>query len=124
MDFIHNLINISFTVPPKVSPFYAENTLHVGDRASLTCSVTKGDIPLSISWHKDGHSLEPAQKVAITQVDQFTSILAIESLTPDHNGNYSCIVRNLAAEVSHTQQLVVNGKQACRDTLLVILFYL
>ncbi|KAJ8924819.1 hypothetical protein NQ315_000973 [Exocentrus adspersus] len=95
-------------VPPKVSPFYAEDTLHVGDRASLTCSVTKGDLPLTISWHKDGRTLEPAQMVSITQVDQFTSILVIESLSPEHNGNYSCVVRNLAAEVSHTQQLVVN----------------
>ena len=104
------------TVPPKVSPFYAEDTLHVGDRASLTCSVTKGDLPLTISWTKDGRTVEPAQMVSITQVVQFTSILLIESLSPDHNGNYSCVVRNLAAEVSHTHQLVVNGNQACRAT--------
>lgn len=121
---MYDLINVSFTVPPKVSPFYVENSLHVGDRVSLTCSVTKGDVPLTIRWQKDGHSVEAAQMVTITLVDQFTSILAIESLTPDHNGNYSCIVENAAAEVSHTHQLVVNGKQACRDTLLVILFYL
>lgn len=101
-------------MPPKVSPFYAEETLHVGDRASLTCSVTKGDLPLTISWHKDGRVVEPAQMVSVTQVDQYTSILLIESLTPDHNGNYSCVVRNLAAEVSHTQHLVVNGNQVRR----------
>lgn len=98
-------------VPPKVSPFYAEDTLHVGDRASLTCSVTKGDLPLTISWQKDGRTVEAAQMLSITQVDQYTSILLIESLSPDHNGNYSCVVRNLAAEVSHTHQLVVNGNQ-------------
>ncbi|KAB0795843.1 hypothetical protein PPYR_09904 [Photinus pyralis] len=99
---------VAVIVPPKVSPFYAEETLHVGDRASLTCSVTKGDLPLTISWHKDGRIVEPAQMVSVTQVDQYTSILLIESLTPEHNGNYSCVVRNLAAEVSHTQHLVVN----------------
>lgn len=102
-------------VPPKVSPFYAENTLHVGDRTSLTCSVTKGDLPLTISWRKDGRTLDPTQ-ISITQVDQFTSILLIESLSSEHNGNYSCVVRNQAAEVSHTQQLVVNGNHACRVT--------
>ncbi|KAF5279124.1 hypothetical protein FQA39_LY05802 [Lamprigera yunnana] len=99
---------VAVIVPPKVSPFYAEETLHVGDRASLTCSVTKGDLPLTISWHKDGRVVEPAQMLSVTQVDQYTSILLIESLTPEHNGNYSCVVRNLAAEVSHTQHLVVN----------------
>lgn len=110
--YLTNLI----TVPPKVSPFYAEDTLHVGDRASLTCSVTKGDTPLTITWHKDGRTLGPAQMVTIKQVDAFTSILAIESLTSDHNGNYSCVVANAAAEVSHTHQLVVNGKDGapCR----------
>jgi hypothetical protein len=91
-----------------------EDTLHIGDRASLTCSVTKGDLPLTISWLKDGRNVQPAHMVSITQVDQFTSILVIEKLSPEHNGNYSCVVRNLAAEVSHTHQLVVNGNWACR----------
>lgn len=101
------------TVPPKISPFYAEDTLHVGDRASLTCSVTKGDLPLTISWHKDSRTLEPSHTISITQVDQFTSILVIDSLSPEHNGNYSCVVTNFAATVSHTQQLLVNGNLAC-----------
>lgn len=111
---IRNLVKMFFlSVPPKVSPFYAEDTLHVGDRASLTCSVTKGDLPLSITWSKDGRSMDTNQlvSVSVSQVDQYTSILLIESLTPEHNGNYSCVVRNSAAEVSHTHQLVVNGNE-------------
>lgn len=87
--------------------------MHVGDRASLTCSVTKGDLPLTIIWTKDNRILSPGSSVSITQVDQFTSILVIESLSPEHNGNYSCVVRNAAAEVAHTQQLAVNGNQFC-----------
>ncbi|KAJ9598443.1 hypothetical protein L9F63_010887, partial [Diploptera punctata] len=94
--------------PPKLSAFTSELTQHVGERASLTCSVTKGDLPLTIEWQKDGRPLDSSQRVSITQVDQFNSILLIESLSPDHNGNYSCVARNLAAEVSRTQQLVVN----------------
>lgn len=112
------------TVPPKVSPFYAEDTLHVGDRASLTCSVTKGDLPLTISWHKDARTIEPSHTISITQVDQFTSILVIDSLSPEHNGNYSCVVTNFAATVSHTQQLVVNGNSTCaRATRFFLLFF-
>lgn len=110
------------SVPPKVSPFYAEETLHVGDRTSLTCSVPKGDLPLTISWQKDGRTLDTSPMISITQVDQYTSILLIENLTPEHNGNYSCVVRNLAAEVKHTQQLVVNGNLACRVTRFSISF--
>ncbi|CAH1132457.1 unnamed protein product [Ceutorhynchus assimilis] len=99
---------VNVIVPPKISPFYAASAMHVGDRASLTCSVTKGDLPLTITWTKDNRILSPGSSVSITQVDQFTSILVIESLSPEHNGNYSCVVRNAAAEVAHTQQLAVN----------------
>ncbi|XP_024945332.1 Down syndrome cell adhesion molecule-like protein Dscam2 isoform X13 [Cephus cinctus] len=99
---------IVISVPPKISPFTADRDLHLGERTTLTCSVTRGDLPLSISWLKDGRSMGPSERVTVTNVDQFNSILMIESLSPDHNGNYSCVARNLAAEVSHTQRLVVH----------------
>lgn len=51
----------------------------------------------------------PSERVHVTNMDQYNSILMIEHLSPDHNGNYSCVARNLAAEVSHTQRLVVHG---------------
>lgn len=108
---MNKFVFLLIPVPPKLSPFTSDVIQHVGERASLTCSVTKGDLPLTIMWLKDGRPLDPSQRVSITQVDQFNSILLIESLSPDHNGNYSCVARNLAAEVSRTQQLVVNGKQ-------------
>nr|CAD7591924.1 unnamed protein product [Timema genevievae] len=91
---------VAVIVPPKLSPFNSDRTQHVGERASLTCSVTKGDLPLTITWLKDGRALDPAQRISVSQVDQFNSILLIESLSPDHNGNYSCVARNLAAEAT------------------------
>ncbi|XP_066599034.1 cell adhesion molecule Dscam2 isoform X3 [Prorops nasuta] len=100
--------DVAVIVPPKISPFTADRDLHLGERTTLTCSVTRGDLPLSISWLKDGRSMGPSERVTVTNVDQFNSILMIESLSPDHNGNYSCVARNLAAEVSHTQRLVVH----------------
>lgn len=100
-----------FSVPPKLAPFHASVVLlNVGDRASITCSVVKGDTPLTITWRKDGRSLDPAHRVQVTQVDQYNSILVIESLQADHTGNYSCVVSNMAAEVEGTQGLLVNGK--------------
>lgn len=84
--------------------------LNVGDRASLTCSVIKGDLPLSITWRKDNRIIDATQHISIKQVDQFNSILVIDTLGPDHTGNYSCHVRNLAAEVEISQSLLVNGK--------------
>lgn len=82
----------------------------MGDRASLTCSVVKGDLPLTITWRKDGRPIDPSQlSMSIKHVDQYNSILVIENLGSDHTGNYSCCVRNLAAEVENSQSLLVNG---------------
>ncbi|XP_058796799.1 cell adhesion molecule Dscam2 [Phymastichus coffea] len=100
--------DVAVIVPPKISPFTADHELHLGERTTLTCSVSRGDLPLTIFWLKDGRTLGPSERVTVTSVDQFNSILMIESLSPDHNGNYSCVARNLAAEVSHTQRLVVH----------------
>jgi hypothetical protein len=85
--------------------------LNVGDRASLTCSVVKGDLPLTITWRKDGRPIDPSQRMTVTQVDQYNSILVIDHLSADHSGNYSCVVRNSAAEVDNTQALLVNGNR-------------
>lgn len=85
-------------------------SLNVGDRASMTCSVQKGDTPLKIKWLKNGIHVDNSQMVSVTQVDQYNSILVIEQLLDSHSGNYSCVVSNLAGEVESSQALLVNGK--------------
>ncbi|XP_032309647.1 Down syndrome cell adhesion molecule-like protein Dscam2 isoform X1 [Drosophila ananassae] len=100
---------VTVIVPPKVSPFQTSILqLNMGDRASLTCSVVKGDLPLTINWRKDGRPIDPTQHMSVKQVDQYNSILVIENLGSDHTGNYSCVVRNSAAEVENSQALLVN----------------
>uniref|UniRef100_A0A1B0DK51 Ig-like domain-containing protein n=1 Tax=Phlebotomus papatasi TaxID=29031 RepID=A0A1B0DK51_PHLPP len=100
---------VTVIVPPKLNPFHtAALSLNVGDRASLTCSVVKGDQPLTISWRKDGRVVDASQRMSVTQVDQYNSILVIDSLSSEHTGNYSCVVRNQAAEVQTSQALLVN----------------
>ncbi|XP_039300618.1 LOW QUALITY PROTEIN: Down syndrome cell adhesion molecule-like protein Dscam2, partial [Nilaparvata lugens] len=114
---------VTVIVPPKLSPIIPDRTHNVGDRASLTCSVTKGDLPLTITWLKDGRPMDlqtsgglqnsaglqdTSGGVSVTHVDRFNSILLVESLSPEHNGNYTCVAANPAAQVMHTQRLVVN----------------
>lgn len=104
-----NFLN-EFTVPPKLNPLHSSISQNMGDRASITCSVIKGDLPLSIKWLKDGNIIDPSQRISVTQVDQYNSILVIEQLQEFHSANYSCLVSNQAAEVESTQALLVNGK--------------
>lgn len=106
-------------MPPKINPFHSTTLLlNVGDRASITCSVIKGDTPLSVKWLKNGVLIDPSQRISVTQVDQYNSILLIEQLSASHSGNYSCVVSNPAAEVESTQALLVNGKKSLRKSLL------
>ena len=111
-----------FPVPPKIS-LSAEQILHLGERTSFTCSVNKGDPPLTVSWLKDGRPLDPKHRLAVQQVDQFNSMLIIHSLSPEHNGNYSCVARNPAAEVVYTQRLVVNGISKEQDSSFSHIFF-
>lgn len=107
---------LTFSVPPKLSPFHSATlSLNVGDRASITCSVIKGDTPLSVKWLKNANLIDPSQRVSVTQVDQYNSILVIEHLSASHSGNYSCVVSNPAAEVEGTQALLVNGNRPKRS---------
>jgi hypothetical protein len=75
----------------------------------MTCAVVKGDLPLTVTWRKDGVAIDLSHRMSVTAVDQYNSMLVIESLTAEHTGNYTCVVRNLAAEVENTQALLVNG---------------
>lgn len=47
-------------VPPLVEPFAFAKSLHRGQRYNIMCMVTRGDLPVSIRWFKDGQPLESA----------------------------------------------------------------
>lgn len=112
-----------FSVPPKLNPIASHRVLNVGERASLTCSVVKGDLPLTITWSKDGHTFKSKHHSTITQVDQYNSLLVIDSVTPQHSGNYSCLARNPVAEEMITQHLMVNGKLILILHILILLYF-
>lgn len=69
-----------------------------------------GDQPLDITWQKDGRPIPASLGVTIDNIE-FTSSLRISNLSPDHNGNYTCIARNEAAAVEHQSQLIVRGER-------------
>lgn len=106
-----NSILFYISVPPKLNPFHLQIlSLNVGDRASIPCSVVKGDLPISIKWLKNKSPIDPGQGISITQVDHYNSILVIDHLTAVHSSNYTCTVSNPAASMESSQMLLVNGK--------------
>lgn len=103
---------------PVIDPFTFPKNLQEGMRSRLVCTVIQGDPPFAINWKKDDRPIEPGLGVIIRN-DEFSSDLTFSSVTPRHNGNYTCIVSNAAASVSHTATLVVDGK--CLINILQIL---
>lgn len=93
---------------PVIDPFTFPKNLQEGMRSRLVCTVIQGDPPFVINWKKDDRPIEHGLGVIIRN-DEFSSDLTFSSVTPRHNGNYTCIVSNAAASVSHTAMLVVDG---------------
>lgn len=119
-------MNVS-KVPPKIQNFEFAKDVNVGDRVSVQCVVSVGDLPLTFTWLKDdkpinGGSMNDDKStrksafsgeessVTIRQNDEFSSALSINSLQPNQGGTYKCIVENDAAKESHSALLRVNGK--------------
>lgn len=64
-----NLIFLSFSVPPRVTPFdFEDNPLHSGDYAQLNCLVAVGDLPLNIDWKLNGQSVDNYAEITISKV--------------------------------------------------------
>ncbi|UYV70832.1 hypothetical protein LAZ67_8000774 [Cordylochernes scorpioides] len=100
-------VRVHVMVKPVIDPFSFPRHLQEGMRSRLGCTVIQGDPPFSIRWRKDGRAIDPGLGVVVRD-DDFSSDLTFSSVEPRHNGNYTCIVSNGAAAVSHTALLVVD----------------
>lgn len=95
---------------PQVAPFdFGEDTYNAGDTVSLTCTVTKGDMPIEIVWLFNETPLNSGDGVLVSRSGRKISIMSIDSIQASHRGNYSCVAKNDAGEASHSALLHVNG---------------
>ncbi|NXN84317.1 DSCAM protein, partial [Bombycilla garrulus] len=98
-------VHVTVKVPPFIQPFEFPR-FSIGQRVFIPCVVVSGDLPITITWQKDGRPIPASLGVTIDNID-FTSSLRISNLSLLHNGNYTCIARNDAAAVEHQSQLIV-----------------
>ncbi|VTJ69562.1 Hypothetical predicted protein [Marmota monax] len=98
-------VHVTVKVPPFIQPFEFPR-FSIGQRVFIPCVVVSGDLPITITWQKDGRPIPASLGVTIDNID-FTSSLRISNLSLLHNGNYTCIARNEAAAVAHQSQLIV-----------------
>lgn len=53
-----------FVEPPGIDPFSFPSKKQ-GDRIVVSCTVSSGDEPLTITWTKDGHTIPPDMGIKI-----------------------------------------------------------
>ena len=80
-----------------------------GDFAQLTCAVSRGDLPITITWSLKGQELNSGPSVTTTMIGTRTSMLIISDVDYTHIGEYTCRATNPAGSVTHAAKLNVNG---------------
>ena len=102
--------NILFTELPEIIPFsFGKKSVNQGDFAQLTCVVTRGDMPMSITWSLKGDIISSDPTLTTTLIGQQTSLLMISSVDYHHSGTYACRAENAAGISTHSAELTVNG---------------
>lgn len=108
-------------VLPKIAPFFlGTDALFPGDFFTLQCSITHGDLPISIYWTFNGMPLYQKSSnidvnrnsnndVIIANMGSRSSVLTIDSVRGQHSGNYTCYGKNAAGLSEHSVLLIVNG---------------
>uniref|UniRef100_A0A674INI7 DS cell adhesion molecule like 1 n=1 Tax=Terrapene triunguis TaxID=2587831 RepID=A0A674INI7_9SAUR len=102
---ISQSVHVTVKVPPLIQPFEFPPA-SIGQLLYIPCVVSSGDMPIRITWRKDGQVIISGSGVTI-ESKEFMSSLQISSVSLKHNGNYTCIASNAAATVSRERQLIV-----------------
>ena len=95
---------------PQIVPFsFGRDVVDQGDFAQLTCVVSRGDKPLSITWSLKGDIISSDPTLTTTLIGQQTSLLMISAVDYHHSGTYTCRAENPAGVSAHSAELTVNG---------------
>lgn len=96
---------------PEITPFdFVDSPIDAEDFASISCIISKGDLPIEIIWTHNSKPISPHDGITITKTSKRLSQLTIDSVDASHAGNYTCNAKNKAGIISHTATLNVNGE--------------
>ncbi|KAL1445475.1 hypothetical protein MTO96_006672 [Rhipicephalus appendiculatus] len=105
-------LHVVVKVPPLIERFAFDENLHEGMRTRVYCNIARGDPPVRITWLRDGRPIKSGPDIEVRVLDPFSVALAIDSLSPSHDGSYTCVASNTAATVNYTAPLRVHASQA------------
>ncbi|KAJ8895525.1 hypothetical protein PR048_000861 [Dryococelus australis] len=102
-------VELVVKVFPIIVPFsFGDLPSNSGDVVQVMCLVSKGDVPLNISWQFQGPltDLSMPEGAVATLLGDRTSMLMINPVKAVHQGNYTCHATNRAGETSHFATLI------------------
>lgn len=80
-----------------------------GETVTATCTVIKGDRPISIEWSLNGEPIGNNHPDMSIGTGKTVSLLTIDGVTAKHAGEYTCSASNAAGGTSYSASLIVNG---------------
>lgn len=86
-----------------------EEALNSGEPASLTCTVLKGDLPISIKWLHNNKLIKDYDGITVTRPGKKIGVLIIESVQAIHAGTFTCLAQNAAGSAQYSVDIHVNG---------------
>lgn len=97
-------------MPPQIHPFsFGDEAVNSGELVTVTCAISKGDLPLNITWILNGRNINIYDGVATGSLNRRTSQLTIESAQAHHSGEYTCVSENIVGIDKYSSYLNVNG---------------
>lgn len=66
-------LQVNIRARPTIEPFSVSRSLREGQRASITCTISSGDLPISISWFRNGQPIAEASSSSSSPESAFES---------------------------------------------------
>ena len=82
-----------------------------GQLLQVSCTITKGDEPLTLQWFMNGVPIVSSQKFAINNIGSRMSLLVLNGVGAEHSGTYSCVAFNQVGEARVDSNLRVKGRR-------------
>ena len=102
--------SVLFTEKPKIVPFsFGFETIDQQSFAQLSCVVSSGDMPITITWSLKGDIISSDPTMTTTMLGRQMSMLVISSVDYQHSGVYTCRAENPAGTTTYSTELKVNG---------------